>query len=67
MKEILNSNGRFFLCQNPDTFSLIYDSRKKTVRPAVFNGQRRKYESVVYLGERGKEPVFHDLGCEMFG
>ena len=67
MKEIPNSNGRFFLCQNPDTFSLIYDNRKKEAIPAIFNGQRRKYESIVYLGERGKEPVFHDLGCEMFG
>ena len=67
MTEVPNSDGRYFLCQNPDTFSLIYDSRKKVVSPVVYNGQRRKYESIVYLGERGKEPVFHNLDCEMFG
>lgn len=67
VKYIKNSNGRFYLCQKSDTCSYIYDCNTEKMTPTIYNKEGKNYESLIYLGNRNNEPVFHDYEYDMLG
>lgn len=67
IKIIANSEGRYLLCRKTDKSSYIYDYKLKKEYPTIYHNERKHYDSLVYLGLRTKEPIFHDYQSDMFG